>query len=279
MPQVGGGSAGSLQQPVAPGTTAAAGLQASPSWQNQVAGDLAGGYDATIAGYGLSSALGSQQLGLDSAGMAVQGAELTNSAGFDMAGALLGEQGLGLQAGALGESAATNAAQQAIEQQSYGVSSTQYPEQLQEAALQNTNTLEQMSSSGAGAGTLNTTGHGQAQQTQASEYGWQKADIFRAQQLAALGQQSEEVGYAGQQQQTASQEAQLGLAAKSQGLTAQQAAAQLGFGMQQLGVSGQPEQFLNAITSAQGEGAQQLSALGSQASLIGGLGANFGQGG
>jgi hypothetical protein len=44
-------------------------------------------------------------------------------------------------------------------------------------------------------------------------------------------------------------------------------------------VSAEPEQYLAAVANAQGSGAQQLAALGSQAGLIGGLGPNFLPGG
>ncbi len=113
------------------------------------------------------------------------------------------------------------------------------------------------------------------QATQAQEYGWQQADIYRAQQLAALGQQSEEVGYGGQQELSANQMQQLELAAKGQNLTGEQAMSQLGFGLQSIGYGASPEQYLSTIAQAQGSGAQTLAGLGSQAALIGGLGPNF----
>jgi hypothetical protein len=282
MPQVGAQGAGAQQPPVppgqpqaAPGTQAAAGLLGSSSYQNQIAGYLSGQYGGAEAQAGLTGALGSAQLGLTGPALGVSSAELENTSGYDFANALLGYQDTGLQSQALAQQGATAAEQQGISTAEYGVSSTQFPEQQAEAALANKNAVQSNSDQGAISGTLNTQGQKRTEQTQASNYGWQQADIFRNQQLAALGQQSSDVGFQGTESQIANARSQLGVAAQGQGLSAQQASDQLGFGLQSLGVSAEPEQYLAAIANAQGSGAQQLSALGSQAALIGGLGPNF----
>jgi len=265
--------------PAAPTTAASAGLLASPNWQNQIAGYLTGEYAPQMAQSGLGAALGSAQLGLTGPQLGVASAELGNTAGYDFANALLGYEGTGLQSQALASQGATAAAQEGITTGEYGVSATQYPEQLAEARQAFQTQQQGLQDQGAASGTLNTGGQKTAEANLASNYGWQQADIYRQQQLAALGQQSSQVGFGGTEEQIANAQKQLALTAQGQGLSAQQAADQLRFGLQSLGVGAEPEQFLSTIANAQGAGAQQLAALGSQASLIGGLGTNFLSGG
>lgn len=277
------GAAGSPDQKAAassatalsPLSGATSNLLSSPNWQNQVSGYLAGQAAPAVAQQGLAGALGSAQLGMVGPQLGVSEGELGNAQSYDLANALLGYEGTGLQSQGLAQQASTAAAQQGTEEAEYGLQQGEFPEQSAEAALQNQNAVIGNRDSAAVGGTLNTQGYGRTQATQASEYGWQQADIFRNQQLSALGQQSEEQGYEGQESSIANQRQQLGLAAQGQGLSAQQATAQYGFGLQQLGINASPEQYLSTISNAQGGEAQQLAALGSQASLIGGLGPNF----
>ena len=267
---------GTTAAPAASPTTAAAsGLLASPNWQNQIAGYLTGEYAPAIAQSGLGAALGSAQMGLTGPQLGVASAELENTTGYDLANALLGYEGTGLQSKALASQGATAAAQQGISTAEYGVSSTQFPEQEAQAKQAFETAQQGQQDQGAASGTLNTGGQRTAEENLRSNYGWQQADIYRQQQLAALGQQSSQVGFGGTEEQIANAQQQLKLAAQGQGLSAQQASDQLRFGLQSLGVSAEPEQYLSAIANAQGGGAQQLAALGTQASLIGGLGANF----
>ena len=243
--------------------------------QGNISGDLAAQAGPTVAQGALSGALGSAQLGMVGPQLGVSEAELGNTQGYDLANALLGYEGTGLQSQGLAQQAGTAAQQQGVEEAEYGVSNTQYPEQQAEAALQNQNAVIGQRDSSAIGGTLNTTANKRAVATQASEYGWQQADIYRNQQLAQLGQQSEEQGYTGSQEQIANQRQQLELAAQGQGLSAQQAQSQYGFGLQQLGVAASPEQYLSSISNAEGNEAQTLAGVGSQAALIGGLGPHY----
>jgi hypothetical protein len=255
------------------GTTAS--LLASPNWQNEISGYLAGQAAPTAAQGALSGSVASGELGLVGPQEGVSAGELQNSTGYDLANALLGQEGLGLQSQGLASQASTAAKQQGVEEAQYGVQSTQYPEQQAEAALANQNAVISNRDSAAIGGTTDTTSAKRTASTQAAQYGWQQADIYRNQQLAQLGQQSEEQGYGGQEEQFANQRQQLALAAQGEGLTAQQAQSQLGFGLQQLGVNASPEQYLSTIANAQGSEASTLAGVGSQAALIGGLGANF----
>jgi hypothetical protein len=266
------GALGSPQQPApSPLTGTTAGLLTGG---NPLLGYIAGGAGPSVAGPNLSAALGQQQLGMSGVNAGVGAAELQSGLGFDLSNALLGYQGIGLQSQGLAAQAGTSAQQQGLEEAQYGVQSGQYPEEAQKAALSNALAVSGQQDTGAITGTINTQGYKRQQAAQGAEYGWQQADIFRQQQLADLGQQSEEAGYAGQQEQIANQRQQLELAAQGQGISTQQLIAQFGFGLNQLGVQSTPEQYLSTIAGAQGQSAQALSAAGSQAALIGGLGAN-----
>lgn len=251
-------------------------LLASPSWTNEVSGYLAGQAAPSLAQGGLASALGDAALANVGPQLGTSAAEAESTTGFDLANALLGQKGIGLQQQALGAQAATAGQQQGLEQAQYQVQSGQYPEQLQEAALQNQNAVIGNRDAAAIGGTTDTTSNQRTQATQAANYGWQTADIYRSQQLAQLGQQSEQIGYGGQQEQTANQANQLALAAQQQGLTGEQAQSQLGFGLQQLGVNASPESLVSAVSAGQATGSSSLAALLSQAALTGGLGPNFG---
>ena len=272
------------QQPQQPASSAAAlspfsqttaNLLGSPNWQNEISGYLAGQAAPTAAQGALGSAVASGQLGMVAPQLGVSSAELENNTGYDLANALLGQEGTGLQSQGLAQQASTAAAQQGTEEAEYGVQGTQFPEQQAEAALANQNAVIGNRDAAAIGGFTNTTSTKRTAATQAQEYQWQQADIYRSQALAALGQQSEEQGFSGQESQFANERQQLELAAQGEGLSAQQAQSQLGFGLQQLGVNSSPEQYLATIANAQGSEASTLAGVGSQAALIGGLGANF----
>lgn len=264
------------QAAASPFSATTSNLLASPSWTNEVSGYLAGQAAPSLAQGGLASALGDAALANVGPQLGTSAAEAESTTGFDLANALLGEKGIGLQQQGLGAQAATAGQQQGVEEAQYQVQSGQYPEQLQEAALQNQNAVIGNRDAAAIGGTTDTTSNQRTQATQAANYGWQTADIYRSQQLAQLGQQSEQIGYGGQQEQTANQASQLALAAQGAGLSGEQAQSQLGFGLQQLGVNASPESLVSAVSAGQATGSSSLAALLSQAALTGGLGPNFG---
>ena len=273
---------GALGQPPAappaalsPLSSTTASLLGSPNWQDTVSGYIAGQSGSQIAQSNLTGSLGSASLGMVAPQLGVSQAEAGVGEQGQLANALLGYESTGLQSQGLAQQAQTAAQQQGIERSEYGVSATQYPEQQAEAALANQNAVIGNRDAAAIGGTQNTTGNQRNVATQAQQYGWQQADIYRNQQLAALGQQSEEAGYTGQEDQFANQRAQLALAAQGQGISAQQGISQFGFGLQQLGVQASPEQYLAQIANAEGGSAQSLAGIGSQAGIIGGLGPNY----
>ena len=258
------------------GTSAAAGLLSSATWQKAVAGYLYGSSAGQIGTYGLQGALGQEALALSPATLAVQEQNAVSNTGFSFANALLGYQGLGLQSQGLATQAQTAAGQQGLEQAAFGITQQRFGQESATAALQYKNRQLGLESQGAGTGTLNTTGSRTAQATASQEYAWQQATIYRQQQLSQLAQQSEQLGYQTKASGLAQGQQQLALSAQQQGLGVQQAQSQLGFGLQQLGVKATPASLLASIASAETGGATQIKALLSQASLIGGLGPNFG---
>ncbi len=252
-------------------------LQNNPTVASQIASYLLGGQAGAMAQGGLTLSTAEQNLGTTIPGLAVQGQSDISNAGYGLASDLLGYQGTQLSSQQLAEQAGTQAAQQGIEQGQYGLQSQQYPEQQAEAALSYKNQQQGLQGSLAASGTLNTQGSKEQQGTAAQEYAWQQADIFRNQQLAQLGQASEQVGYGGQQEQIANAQAQLALTAQQQGLDVQQVVPQLGFALQQLGINAQPQQLLAQAMNAQGGQAQAAQAVLSQAGVATGMGATLGQ--
>jgi hypothetical protein len=258
-------------------TSVAGGLSAGGP--NSLAAYLLGGIAGQEGQYGYQGAIAGGQMGEAVAQEQLTNQEAQSTTGYNLANLLLSAEGTGLQSQGVAAQAGTAAAQQGVEQAQYGVQSGQYPEQMQEAALANANAVINARDQAAISGTTNTQGTKRAQATQGAEYGWQQADIFRAQQLAQLGQVSEQQGYAGQQEQLANQQAQLGLAAQGEGLSRDQAEAQLGFGLQQAGVSTAQDLygFLGQAAAAQGGAAQTYAGALGAGSISGGLNPAFAQ--
>lgn len=265
----GGAPAGNTLDPM---SAEIANLLSSGNVPQELLGLLMGQSAQGMAQAGLAGTLAQGQMAMTGPQLALAQQELGANTGYNLAGLLLGQEQTGLQAQQVGVQQQASAAQQGIEQQQYGLQQTQFPEQYAQAALANKNAVQQLQQQGAIGGTLMTEGSKQRFATQAAEYGWQNADIYRQQQLAQLGQASEQVGYGAQQAGYANQLQQLGLQAKGQGLSAEQAMSQLGFGLQQLGYQADPSQFLSQIAQAQGTQAQGLAGVAAAAGLVGGAG-------
>ena len=250
------GTAGSQPQPQQTSNSPEAMINAN---QPTASSEILAGQQQAIAGSGLTM----QQL-LGEIGMVAPNANET--AQYNAQQLALSEAGLGLQAGSnaiqgqgLAAQLGLTQQQQGIEQQQYALSQQQYPEQQAEAALANQNAVQQLSSQGAIGGTLNTQGHKQAVSTQAQQYGYQQQDISRAQQNAALGQQSEQAGYQYSVGDIARSQQNLQLAAAQNGLSYQQLISQFGQGQSQLGQGGGLEQLYTQYLAQQGN---QLGSLG-----------------
>jgi hypothetical protein len=192
-----------------------------------------------------------------------------------------GLEQLGIGGEQIGLSQQDNAAQQALlgletglQRQEYGISSTQFPEQYAQAALQNKLAVRGLSEQQAQSGVQGSAGQEQAVQAQSQQYGWQQQDIARNQQLAQLsqqgteGQQNYDVGALARAKQN------LGLAAQANGISEQQLLSQWQQGLAQTGnqALGSIDQLYSQYLSGAGQGASTLGGILGQAALFGGLG-------
>ena len=238
---------------------------------------LAGAAGAAAPGIAQAGFQGAQALqgaGLAGPTAALGAANLESSTGYQIANALLSEQGLGLESQGLAQQAGTAAEQQGIEQQGFGIQQTQVPEQLAQAKEQYGLAMQGQEGAAGASGATNTVGNRNAQQNLTSNYGWQQADIYRQQALAQLGQQSEQLGYRGQQEQFGNQRQQLELAAKQAGIGVQQLTSQMTYGLNQLGIQGEDALSQAMATAANAQSAQA----GDTAALLSLTGATTGAG-
>lgn len=251
---------------------------ANPDFLNQIAGYLGGAAAPGIAGAGLQSAEALQQAGLAGPGLAVGEQNLATNTGYDISNALLNEQGIGLQSQGLGQQSATQAQQQQIETGQYGLNQQGIQQQLKELEYQFPLQQQQQEGQAAASGASNSVGNRETlAQNQAfnGAGGFNEQSLYRQQQLAALGQQSEVAGFQGTEAQNANSQQQLQLAAKQAGIPVQQAVSQLGYGLQQLGINADPTQLIGQAANAQGTAAGDYGAVLSQAGATTGLGSNF----
>jgi hypothetical protein len=241
------------------------------SYYTQLGGALLGGIGPPLNAQQLAQgqALHTAGLAYGELGTGIANQEATS--GFTIAQAILGEEGYGLKGQTLAAQIAAGGQQQGIEQEQYGITAQKYPQEQAEAALTYKNKQLGLQRGAAGSGTLNTQGSKEAQTTAKQQYAWQSATIFRQQQLAQLGQQSEQIGYGLSGEQLANAQRELALTSQRQGLGLQQSMQQLTYGLSQLGIQATPTKFYAAAQNATGaEATLYRGALG-QASLLGGL--------
>lgn len=264
-------TAGSQPQPTPQGgnfTTGLQGLLGSQNPTTSAIGQIAAGQAPGIAQSGLTMAQLLSEIGM-------VGPQAQETAQYNAQQLGLGEAGLGItaeqnqiQQQGLAAQLGLSGAQQGIEEQQFGLSMQQYPEQQAQAALANKNAVQALSSQGAISGTLGTEGHKQAVSTQTQQYGWQQADISRAQQNAQLGQKSEEAGYKYSVGDIARSQQNLQLAAAANGLSYEQMVSQFGQAQSQLGQGGGLEQLYTQYLAQQGSQLQGLGTAEGQAGLL-----------
>jgi hypothetical protein len=191
---------------------------------------------------GGTTALGQFQYGLDQQQLQLANTGLQNATTYNatMAGYQRGQLGIqsqqqGIQRTGLGQQGALAQTQQGIEQQQYGLQQQQFPEQRAEAALNYQNAMKNLQDSQAASGTSTTQGAQRAVGTENTMYGFQQADINRAQQQSQLGQQSEQAGFQYSQEQLQNASANLDLMAKANGMSQDQVKTMLNYGAQQQG--------------------------------------------
>lgn len=242
--------------------------QAGSTDQQALLNQLSGTVAPQTAETGIQNTLGNDQLGLVGPELQDQTAYNNAMAGYNQAGLQNQAAGIGISGLGLQQQGAQNAAQQGYEQQGYALQQGQYPEQSAEAALAYQNTMMQTAGGQAIGGTQNTVGGKEQVATNAANYGYQQEDINRAQQLSALGQQSEESGYGYSQQQLQNAQSQLSLSAQANGLSEDQLMTMLNYGNTQAGVGAQ--QDIISLLSQQGE--NSLSGLGTAGAALSSIG-------
>ncbi len=210
--------------------SATAPQQALSELQTALAGNQ---YNLAGAQYGLTTTNLEQQAANQEAQLGISGEQLG-----------IQGQGLQAQAGLLGTTTG-------IEQQEYGLQQQQYPEQLAEAALNYGANQQALTGNLAASGATNTVGAKTQQNLLSQNYGYQQADINRAQQEAQLQQQSTTAQQQYSAGDIARQQQNLALVAESNGLNQQEVAQQLGYGLSQAGLDYQQAlpQLLNSLSS------------------------------
>lgn len=198
----------------------------------------------------LQTALAGNQFNLNTQQYQLSNTNLEQQAANQLAQLGISQQQLGLQGQGLQAQAGLLGTTTGLEQQEYGLQQQQYPEQLAEAALNYNQNQLSLTGNEAAAGATNTVGARNAQNILGQEYGYQQADIGRAQQLSGLQQQ----GTAAQQSYSAAdlarQQQNLALVAQANGLSQQEVSQQLGYGLAQSGLDFQQNlpQLLNSLT-------------------------------
>lgn len=208
----------------------------------------------TIAGSGLSMAGLLSEIGLSGPTSQLSADQLAQELAYSEAGLginqeqnAISQQGNAAQLGLLNT-------QWGLENQEYGLQQQQYPEQQAQAALQHQLNVAGMQDQGAISGTLNTQGYGRQKSAEAQQYGWQQADISRAQQLAQLNQQGSAAQYQYNVGDLARAEQNLQLAAQQNGISYDQLQSQFAAGLNQIGIQGDPTQlYLQYLTQQSGQ--------------------------
>src|SRR6202451_1581742 len=227
-----------------------AGFNGSPNTLQQILGQVESSTAPQQSLSALQAALAGNQFNINTEQYQLSNTNLEQQAAnqeaqLGISGEQLGLQGQGLQAqaGLLGTTTG-------LEQQEYGLQQQQYPEQLAEAALNYGANQQSLTGNLAAAGATNTVGAKTQENLLSQDYGYQQADINRAQQESALQQQ----GTTAQQQYSAGdlarQQQNLALVATSNGLSQQEVAQQLGYGLAQSGLDYEQNlpQLLNSLS-------------------------------
>jgi hypothetical protein len=200
--------------------------------------------------YQLQTALAGNQFNTNTEQYNLTNTQLEQQSANQLAQLGISGQQIGLQGQGLAAQASLLGTTSGLEAQEYGLQQQQYPEQQAEAALNYQNNRQNLQGNLASTGALNTVGSRNQQNLLSQNYGWQTADINRAQQQSALEQQ----GTLAQQQYSAAdiarQQQNLQLVAQSNGLSIQEVQQQLGYGLAQSGLDYQQAlpQLLNSLS-------------------------------
>jgi hypothetical protein len=239
------------QNPVAQFQTDIQNFGGSPNSLQNILGQLESATAPQQALSALQTALAGNQFNINNQQYQLSNTNLEQQATNQLAQLGISQQQLGLQGQGLQSEAGLLGTTTGLEQQEYGLQQQQYPEQLAEAALNYGANQQALTGNLAAAGATNTVGARTQENLLSKDYGYQQADINRAQQLSQLQQQ----GTTAQQQYSAAdlarQQQNLALVAQSNGLSQQEVAQQLGYGLAQSGLDYQQNlpQLLNSLSS------------------------------
>ncbi len=268
----------------------------SPSFLSQLAGYLGGEAAPGIAQQGLTGAQAQAQAGVMPAALQEGIAQQTQTAGYSLANALLGEQSAQLGQQGLASQIGTAAQQQAIEQQQYplqqeqiglqqqalgstvgtaqqqqAIEQQQYPLQQQQIGLQEQGTALQLGNlayqqpiaqekqygGAAATGALNSQGNKQGMASLAQQYGYQGSQLNIQGQNEYIQSQLAQLGQQSELAGYGGQQAQYGY--QGQQLGVQQQLAGLGQQSEEVGYAGQQAQYANQY--------QQLALAAQQAGI------------
>jgi hypothetical protein len=245
-----GGVVNGTQNPTAAFQQDISNFNSSPNSLQNILGQLEGATAPQQSVSELQAALAGNQYNINTQQYQLSNQNLEQQAAnqeaqLGISGQQLGIQGAGLQAqaGLLGTTTG-------LEQQEYGLQQQQYPEQLAEAALNFGSNQQSLTGNLAASGATDTVGAKTQQNLLSQNYGYQQADINRAQQESALQQQ----GTTAQQNYSAGdlarQQQNLALVATSNGLSQQEVGQQLGYGLAQSGLDYEQNlpQLLNSLS-------------------------------
>lgn len=200
---------------------------------NQLLGNIGQQFLPTAGAFGLQAAAAQQEAGLIGPELGLSNAYQSAMAGFQTGQLGIRGQQIGLSRLGTQQEQALQGILNPLEQQSYALSTTQYPEQRQEAALTYRNRLLQEQGNIAQSGAQGTLGAQQELTTMKQQYGFQLQDIARSQQLATLSQR----GTLAQQKYTTEQLnnalQNLSYVAESNGLSQQEVMTRLNYAITQ----------------------------------------------
>lgn len=204
----------------------------------QLLGGLGEQFAPTMGAAGVQAAGIRNQLGLIGPEEQLSNAYTSAMAGYQLGQLGIAKTKLGIQGTALGQEQQYQNLSNQLEQQEYGIQSQVYPEEQAKAALTHRNQLLSLQGQGAESGVQGATGQKEQLTTLGQQYGFQQADIARAQQLAGLGQQGTLAGQQYSTEQLANARKNLTLLAKSNGLSQTEVVTRLNYALHQNQISG-----------------------------------------
>lgn len=155
-----------------------------------------------------------------------------------------------------------------VEQARFTLSQQQYPEQYALAALTEGNRLKQLQEQAATSGAEGTTTQKRALGTLGERYGFQLADIARAQQTSILGQQATTAKQQYTAQQIANTQKNIELLAQANGLSSQEVITRLNEALTQNKLTG-AKTLTQLMTKLGGIWAGEQAAIGTKLAMSG----------